>query len=518
MLIDAEALGSGTELSAKFCVIGSGMGGSTVAQQLAAAKQDVLVIEAGGLRLAEEHTALVSAEHAGRAFNLPTTRCIELGGTSNQWHGICAPLDPIDFERRSWIADSGWPISYADLAPFYSRAARVLDIPDAAFDEKFVPQKEGEPRQQLEFNRAILRPKLVYMRRPPMRWKQTLKDLASSGKIRCALNTAALELAANESGRVTALKVGTPRGIRTVRADVYIVACGGLETPRLLLNSRSLGIQGLGNAYDQVGRHLMDHPAGHFCKIRFVRTTRAPLYSGIPVSKRVALMSGLMLKPDVQEKHGLPNHYVWIRPSVTAQRIDDKTMLSFLKVRGPWDLSLEQVRAILMTPDILYRVLVHRFGVHPSYRYGDLWFMTEQLPNARSRVVLSTKRDRFGYPISRVEWNLSEDDIRGFEQYTELLFAEGLIGEQHRLARRDEHAVWERTVASAAHHLGTARMAHSERHGVVDRDLKIFGTSNAFVSDASVFATSGSVNPSLTITAFAIRLADHLLRSTQNYA
>jgi choline dehydrogenase-like flavoprotein len=75
----------------------------------------------------------------------------------------------------------------------------------------------------------------------------------------------------------------------------------------------------------------------------------------------------------------------------------------------------------------------------------------------------------------------------------------------------DEPSIWERTVASAAHHLGTVRMADSPERGVVDANLRVFGIDNLYVCDASVFATAGSVNPSLTITALALRLAAHLV-------
>jgi choline dehydrogenase-like flavoprotein len=75
----------------------------------------------------------------------------------------------------------------------------------------------------------------------------------------------------------------------------------------------------------------------------------------------------------------------------------------------------------------------------------------------------------------------------------------------------DDPSIWERTLASAAHHLGTARMASSPTDGVVDANLQVFGMSNLYVCDGSVFATAGSVNPSLTITALGIRLAEYLV-------
>jgi choline dehydrogenase-like flavoprotein len=180
-------------------------------------------------------------------------------------------------------------------------------------------------------------------------------------------------------------------------------------------------------------------------------------------------------------------------------------------VRSARDLSMRQVWAILTNRDILYRVLVHRFGLHPRYHYGDLFFMTEQLPNADSSVSLSSKRtDRHGYPVARVDWQLSREDFRSFERYADVLLGRGLRSQQYDVARRDDPSVWRETVVSAAHHLGTARMANDPTTGVVDRDLRVFGMQNLYVCDGSVFATAGSVNPSLTISALGVRLGQHL--------
>lgn len=91
-----------------------------------------------------------------------------------------------------------------------------------------------------------------------------------------------------------------------------------------------------------------------------------------------------------------------------------------------------------------------------------------------------------------------------------MLFGQGLQSPQYKLARVDEPSVWSRSVASAAHHVGTARMADHPSRGVVDANLRVFGMDNLFICDGSVFPTAGSTNPSLTITALGLRLGEHL--------
>src|SRR4051794_19763580 len=172
MLVDATSLERPSVLKTRYCVIGSGMGGAAVAQKLAAAGRDVLIVEAGGLDVSFGAGASISADHIGRSFNMPATRCIELGGTSNQWHGICAPLDAVDFEARPWVEGSGWPITRKQLNGHYDQAAAMLGVPgDGHFEPDDLEPRLFERLGDLKVNRAIVDRKLVHFKKPPIRWK-----------------------------------------------------------------------------------------------------------------------------------------------------------------------------------------------------------------------------------------------------------------------------------------------------------------------------------------------------------
>ena len=519
MIIDGNLLPFGTVLRSRFCIVGSGIGGSAVAQKLIEAGHDLLLVEAGDIGPTTTGPATVTGEYVGRPFRMVATRCIELGGTSNLWHGLCAPLDDIDFQPRPWIDNSGWPLRRSDLDPFYDEAAEVLGIPGAShWDLSRTGASIHERLKDFDFDGSILENKLFQFVKPPLRWKSKLLEMAKSENFRCLVNAPALELIVDPEGaKIDHLIVGSGAGTFQIFAETFIVCAGALETPRLLLNSKNRLPTGVGNAHDLVGKYLLDHPNGHFCKLRLKRSIKAPLYSDLQIRSQGSdfhLLTGLQLRPERQRQHRLPNNHVYIRPSLSPARIDDDLLLSFMGARGARDLTLRQFKAILTHRDILYRILIMRLGLQPTYVYGDLFFMAEQLPNRDSCVRLSgSERDRYGYAVAQIDWQLSDADFSAFENYANLVLHQGLNAGDYSLARVDELSAWRNSVASAAHHVGTARMAEKASRGVVNPDLQVFGMDNLFICDGSVFPTGGSVNPALTITALGIRLGAHLNRT-----
>ena len=108
-----------------YCVVGSGIGGGTLVSKLVDSGASVLLIEAGnkGHKSSDYITK-------GRPFGLRSTTSVQLGGTSNLWHGVLSFLDDIDFKKRNWINKSGWPIKLKDLMPYYKNVAPLFGIKD----------------------------------------------------------------------------------------------------------------------------------------------------------------------------------------------------------------------------------------------------------------------------------------------------------------------------------------------------------------------------------------------------
>jgi choline dehydrogenase-like flavoprotein len=136
----------------------------------------------------------------------------------------------------------------------------------------------------------------------------------------------------------------------------------------------------------------------------------------------------------------------------------------------------------------------------------------EQCPNSRSRVYLSDEKDELGMPRVIIDWQYVQQDILSVKATLEA-FGEELerlnVGSLHfDPASLEEELL--RFGAYGGHHMGTARMGTDPRTSVVDRNCKVHSVSNLFVSGSAVFPTSSQANPTLTITALALRLADHI--------
>lgn len=498
MIVDATRLRDG-RLEAKICIIGSGMGGASVAKKLIEAGLDVLFVEAGA-STPRSGEPPVQHQIVGRDFGVPTTRALEVGGGTNLWHGICARFDPIDFEARRWIAHSGWPIGARDLEPYYDEALEWLGV-GAAPKEGVAPNVTDQD---------VLVSKAFWTCRRPARMKDAVLRWTRAGQARCVVNAVALRLDTDAAGAVRSLVVGRRDGTIEVRAEVFIIAAGALETPRLLLNSARTAAGPFRASAAHVGRYLMDHPVGYFSQLVFHAPQAAAF--GPPVTD-LRQLAGFALAPELQRRFGFPNHYVFVRPGVSAAKAPNELLRNLLAVRGIRALSPRRLLPALSSPYVLQRILRERLGLGSTSRYGDIYVMAEQVPNPASRVTLSsTKRDRHGMPIAQVDWRLSATEWSHFGAYFGKV-VQGLRADPRVASVRvDPESEWPQVLSSAAHHLGTARMAATPRRGVVDANLRVFGFANLFISDGSVFPTAGGTNPSLTICALALRLGDYLTR------
>lgn len=487
MLLDARQIADGEVLEADVALIGAGAAGITLARELAAYGHDVLLLESGGFDPEGQTFDLYRGEMDTtlKPFQeryLFTSRQRFFGGTTNHWGGMCRPLDPIDFEARSWIPESGWPLDRDSLQDFYRRACEVVQIAPMDAPPPGEPKLFRDPEGELTTR--------WFHKSPPTRFGQLYRqELVDSERVRLVLQANVLRVAVGESGSaVTGLDVGTLSGRRfRARAKQYVLATGGIENARLLLLSNDVQKNGLGNDRDLVGRYFADHPHVRAGNLFFTDPIHAELYEWHSSEEfGHSVMPTWVLSEEVQRREQLLNQMVELNPRWVKRGVlfDAATEFDI----GPWD----------------------RTAKRPPWRWASFLTTLEVTPNRENRVSLGDELDALGQRRVRLNWRLSADDGRrvraGLDQLVKIL---GRAGAARVRVVANEANPWPKT-DPGLHHMGTTRMSDDPARGVVDSDCRIYGMANLHIAGSSVFPTYGYANPTLTIVALCLRLAEHL--------
>lgn len=510
---------------ADVCIIGAGPAGLAIARELADTSCRVLMIESGGSEPSALTQDLDVTENIGanRQTDQTLVRARAFGGTSNLWNGRCGPLDASDLAPRDWVPLSGWPMTYAELAPYFLRAAGQLGLGAVAYDATLEARMPyGSPLPLTDSD--ALRPYL---------WQFSVDEHDSSVAMRCARNmqlhdpanlTVLLHATVTElvpdvsGGQIESLEIRSLTGRRaTVRARVVVMCAGGIETPRLLLASRRILPDGVGNQHGLVGRHLLDHARCSVGELRLPQAERlrpALSLQRIDVEGRPRyFLRGIALSDACQRREQLLGCGGWVHEN---EALDDPwSALKRLRARDR-DTTLRDLGVLVKHPWLLSqqlrRKLIERQPVLRKLASVELICDLEQDPDPDSRITLSDVSDALGMPRARIDWRISE-----LQRYTVVRFAQhaaqafARIGQDLALTPtiRDGH-VDVAQLRDVAHPSGTTRMADSPLRGVVDGNGQVHGIDRLYIAGTSVFPTQGHVNPTLSLVALAIRVADQV--------
>ncbi len=542
MFIDARTLAGDETLECDVCIVGAGAAGVSLALELVSSGAQIVVLEAGGEKRAGRSQTLYAGVVNDEVRHLPLdqARYRQLGGTTSLWGGRCIPFDPIDFEARPWVPHSGWPVSHADMVPYYRRAHDWCEC--GAFSYSVHDALPDRPPQMMPgFEDGPVLASTVERWSPPTHFGKAYGErLKQAGNVRVLLHAVAVELIAVPEGtRIAAVTVATLGGHRlTVRPRAVALAGGGLETTRLLLASDRAHPNGIGNHSDWLGRGYMSHI--HGAVARATLTAPGEVMFGYETDPQgVFCRRRITLSADAQRERRLLNPYLLLDRPLLGDPAHGSALLSaaFLLKRllggrqqerlgrGKYAIYWQHLRNVLAGSPQVVSVLP-RFGRQrflqrrrvPSLLLRSrsneyhLYFQSEQVPDRENRVRLATERDVLGMRRLRLDFKVSDADVDSVLRTHELIDAElrrqgcgqlSYEGDDVRGAIRACKAV-------LGHHIGTTRMARDPADGVVNEDCRVHGVANLFVASSSTFPTSSQANPTLTIVAFAVRLADHL--------
>jgi choline dehydrogenase-like flavoprotein len=487
MIFDANQLPSGTRLECDVCIIGGGVAGIVLALTLSRnSALKIVIAEGGGFDSDPFSTALYTGEADPADYPaMHKSRLRYLGGSSNHWGGWTLPLRASDFAPREFLPRSGWPITRESLARYDAEASRWLQLNGDTHDTAFW-LNHSDDFQPLHAPDMVTD---IYRLSPPTRfgeaYRQQLKDAEN---IYLMLHANAVDLVAHENARAARQLVCMNQTSRRfeIAASQYVLAAGGIENPRLMLNFRSFHRDGLGNEHGNVGRYFSDHVGFRFSQaVIDGYAGRRPLYDPVVgfTDRRDGahrLVGGMSFSDAYSSANGLRN-------------------TGFLfQFRGPLDES-----GLAELP----QSMAGNAGNDPGL--VDVFMGVEQAPNRDSRVSLVRDKDLLGMNKAELDFRLDKSDAEAVnasaDHFARVFSASGL----GRV--KLEQGFWPpKAPEYGSHHMGTTRMSLDPRDGVVDPDCRVHGVDNVFVAGSSVFPTYGYAQPTWTIVCLALRLAETL--------
>jgi len=514
MLIDLRDLSGEDPQSADTLIVGSGAVGLTMAIELARMGRRVTVLEAGGERLEEQSQDFFKAA-LWRSRQLPGLhlgRFRVLGGTTNFWGGRLLRFDPIVFEQRPWVADVGWPIGRHELDAYYERAYELLrmghHLTDAAVWKRLniVPPASGD-ELEIFFSAWTPEPNFALL---------FGDEIKSSANLCVVVNAPVVALDLDQAGgRVTGAFVRTAAGaLRHFAAQHVILANGTIEIARLLKCPLADGRQAPWASNPWLGRGFTDHLdcfGGHVVPVdkkRFHDLFDNAYLDGIKYMPKLKLSEQAQ-----RNRHLFDAMAQFVFNSNIREHIGHAKLLVRSLLRGRLEARLvpDLIASVRVALPMIVRYLRYRRMYNVADQGIHLRLISEQIPLVQSAIHLSDRRDSLGMPIVEMDWQVDGREIETLATLGSLV-AQYLETNQLATVRLDPALVArDRSFFTKSddsfHHMGMARMASNSAEGVVDPDLKVFGTHNLYAVGAAVYPTTGSANPTFTAIALGLRLA-----------
>jgi len=517
-------------------IVGSGVAGALLALELAKKNVRVCILEAGGLidrqQAVERYrasmvrdlaapypvwpwTAIPDTANSTRYFgsgSSPEYRpsyLKQVGGTTWHWTGMTPRFLPADFALQSnYGVGVDWPITYSTIEPYYLKAEYLLGVAGDSADNHGSPRSGDYPMLPIPmpYSDRVVAERLAklgiavkvfpaarnsqpYNNRPQCCGNNTCTPICPIGAQYSAdtdISNAVLlgakliqqatvyRFELNQDRSIAAVHYMLPNGAsHRVTGKRFVVACNSIETPRLLLMSACESApNGIANSSGHVGRNLMDH-------LIFFNSFRmnTPLYGG----RGPQGVSGVMTGRDGEFRRAHAAVKLFLSNDLNIQGI---------------------VTQAIESP--LHKHEVVKFAKDIAIHHGCLGGELEQLPRAHNRVLLDKERlDPLGLPLPRINYQLDDYVKNGMKVW--LKFAEDLI---EKMGAQQVSS----SVAHSSHHpSGTTRMGNDAKSSVVNQDCRSHDHSNLYVLGGSVFPSMGTANPTLTIAALSLRLAEHLI-------
>lgn len=540
------------------CVIGAGPAGITAAIELADRGLTVVLLESGidghvdavqrlsdaKITTHESHSVMDEAVRRG------------LGGTSAIWGGRCVPLDPIDYQKREFVDASGWPLRVDELTAYYPRACAILAAGEAQFDVKACQRltTNNVPlSSKFTDNDTISATQLERWSRHPNVWRTHKDKVVGHSLITVMSDYTCTGFRQNDVDKPVTEALIRPTTakqakIDTIKARVFVVACGGVESTRLVLNSMRDPSGLKPQTPELVGRYYMGHPSGKIADIELFGDPKETLY-GFERDGNVFVRRRITLRPNILLKEKLLNIAFWLDNAPLSDWRHGSGVLSAaylaltfpgigrllapdaVRKRVAGERAQQRIRHLLNCLHSPFRTLSfcikftwQRYFCEPrlpgfftysaANRYA-LHYHAEQAPNWDSVITLANESDAHGLWRAQIalEWSQQDIDsiIRAHEVLDQALQKNGIGRLIYRTSPENLYQSIREQAVDGFHQIGTLRMAADPKLGVTDSYGRMHGTPNFYIASSAVFPTSGQANPTLDLVALTARQAEHIV-------
>lgn len=501
-----------TAASFDIVIAGAGAVGILLAVELSKKNKRVLLLESGHFREDEYRQQLNTVVQTGKTLqNAIWGRKRAIGGTTIAWGGQSLPFGPLDLAERDWVQYSGWPIAYEELGPYYHLANRFMQVDELDYEEdifKMFSMKRAGFNENLirhHFSKWAPEPnfRIIYN-------DQLTKDVT------VVYNAVLTKIHIGQQSKITAVTVNNFNG-QSFSFDIekLVLATGGIETIRILLNQDEHAPGGIGNHSGWLGKCFMDHPCIEVGQVQCDHPWKLQAGFNTHIKNKRKYSIRLSLAEAFQKKEKLLNGsaslffdyapedrdpYAAIRNAIRNKKLPSLKQLSF-----------DGLSSYVLSA---FALLFQRF-VYKHKARVRLIMMMEQEPDTGSYIALSDVKDQYGVKQAAIHWSITPKTW-----HSVVRLSHTVSQEMHRLAlgkvKLYDHIVenvanWESYLTDVNHHMGGTRMSATPAEGVVNTDLQVWGYDNLYVCSSSVFPTSSHSNPTLTLLALAQRLVNKLV-------